>query len=198
MRICTHQSKLLLAICLSITAVWALLSLFSTPAAQTTPLFSTPKQDGIAYAAWWNNSYLEAGADQSLAALADTGADWISLLVTCYQETITSTTISCLTTTRTPTDESLIHFTEIGYRSIDGANKAPWDWQISGTVDLQEQADCYQAVFEVFWDRPWRPVFTGGPGVLTRSRVGRRTTPRMASRPRQCYAAITTAGSTCL
>jgi hypothetical protein len=46
-----------------------------------------------------------------------------------------------------------IIFTEIGYRSLDGANMAPWDWQAEGKVDLQEQADCYRAFFETFWKR---------------------------------------------
>jgi hypothetical protein len=48
-----------------------------------------------------------------------------------------------------------IIFTEIGYRSVDGTNKAPWAWQQSATIDLQEQADCYQAVLETFWGKPW-------------------------------------------
>jgi hypothetical protein len=48
-----------------------------------------------------------------------------------------------------------IILTEIGYRSLDGAASHPWDWQISGRVDLQEQEDCYRAAFESFWDEPW-------------------------------------------
>ncbi|MBI5707647.1 MAG: PEP-CTERM sorting domain-containing protein [Armatimonadetes bacterium] len=48
-----------------------------------------------------------------------------------------------------------IEFTEVGYRSMDGANKAPWSWGNSGTVDLQEQADCYEALLSTLWDRPW-------------------------------------------
>ncbi|MBI5053433.1 MAG: hypothetical protein HZC38_03110 [Chloroflexi bacterium] len=48
-----------------------------------------------------------------------------------------------------------IIFTEIGYRSVNGANKNPWDSGMSGTVDLQEQADCYRAVFEVLKDKSW-------------------------------------------
>ncbi len=45
--------------------------------------------------------------------------------------------------------------TEIGYRSIDGTAMYPWDWQIQGKVDLQEQADCYQAAFESVYREPW-------------------------------------------
>jgi hypothetical protein len=43
-------------------------------------------------------------------------------------------------------------FTEIGYRSADGANRAPWDWQASMGPDPGEQADCYAAMYEV-WSR---------------------------------------------
>jgi hypothetical protein len=51
--------------------------------------------------------------------------------------------------------QKLIILTEIGYRSLDGAASHPWDWQISGKVDLQEQADCYLAVFESLYNEPW-------------------------------------------
>jgi hypothetical protein len=51
-------------------------------------------------------------------------------------------------------DKSII-FTEIGYRSLDGANRHPWDWGITGTYDLQEQADAYQAALESVFDQSW-------------------------------------------
>jgi hypothetical protein len=41
-------------------------------------------------------------------------------------------------------------FTEIGYRSMDGTNKAPWDWQVSAGVDNAEQSDCYEAMYAVW------------------------------------------------
>jgi hypothetical protein len=41
-------------------------------------------------------------------------------------------------------------FTEIGYRSADGANRAPWDWGASMATDTTEQADCYAAMYEVW------------------------------------------------
>jgi hypothetical protein len=43
-------------------------------------------------------------------------------------------------------------FTEIGYRSGDGANRAPWDFTVALAPDPAEQADCYAAAFEV-WTR---------------------------------------------
>ena len=48
-----------------------------------------------------------------------------------------------------------IIFTEIGYRSIDGCNRQPWNWQRHGRIDLQEQADCYEAAFKTFYNEPW-------------------------------------------
>jgi len=41
-------------------------------------------------------------------------------------------------------------FTEIGYRSGDGANRAPWDWGTTEAADPGEQADCYEAMYEAF------------------------------------------------
>jgi hypothetical protein len=271
---------------------------------------------GISYVAYWRDLYSSPQSDQSLALLAATGANSVSIIVTCYQETITSTEILCLTDSQTPTDDDLRHviaqahqlglavmlkphidlsndpthwrgeigfgtdetawaqwfasyrdfivhyaqlaqetgvelfaigtelggtahresdwrniitavrsvynglltyaanfdgeqfvvnfwdaldfigidayypltqktdptvaelkagwaspkselaalsqawglpiiFTEVGYRSVDGTNMAPWDWVSDGPVDLQEQADCYQALFEVFQSEPW-------------------------------------------
>ncbi len=281
---------------------------------ETAPAQSqTQKQKGISYVTWWSGQYSHPDADLALANLADTGANWISLIVTQYQDNISSTVI--YSTTATPTDADLVHvitqahnlglkvmlkphvdlasdpahwrgqigqgfteaewnawftsyqdfinhyaqlaqtygadqfsvgtelsasqsratnwravitgvrnhyngpltyaanhgdetnvtwwdavdyigvdayypltskddptvaelktawqpyvstlealastwnksiiFTEIGYRSQDGANQHPWDWQIDGTVDLQEQADTYQAAFESVFNQSW-------------------------------------------
>jgi hypothetical protein len=48
-----------------------------------------------------------------------------------------------------------ILFTEIGYMSVDGANRFPGYWQLDGATDPQEQADAYEAVFEAFHDKSW-------------------------------------------
>ncbi|MBP9686411.1 MAG: hypothetical protein KBD66_01260 [Candidatus Doudnabacteria bacterium] len=42
-------------------------------------------------------------------------------------------------------------FTEIGYRSVDGALTQPWNYNLSGQPDEQEQADAYEAVFS-YWN----------------------------------------------
>lgn len=46
-------------------------------------------------------------------------------------------------------------FTEIGYRSLDGAASEPWNAARTGQPDLQEQVDCYEAAFETWANVPW-------------------------------------------
>ncbi len=46
-------------------------------------------------------------------------------------------------------------FTEIGYKSSAEANDEPWKHLPAGRVDLQLQADCYEALLETFYDEPW-------------------------------------------
>lgn len=64
---------------------------------------------GVSYAAWWKDLYATPNSDLVLTQLlpAD-GVEWISLIVTCYQPTLASTTIDC-SLDRTPTDDALIH-----------------------------------------------------------------------------------------
>jgi hypothetical protein len=45
--------------------------------------------------------------------------------------------------------------TELGYRSADGANRAPYDFEAAAPPDPGEQADCYEAAFRVFSGEPW-------------------------------------------
>lgn len=41
-------------------------------------------------------------------------------------------------------------FTEIGYESTPGTNEEPWNYSLSDGYDPTEQADCYEAFFQVF------------------------------------------------
>jgi hypothetical protein len=60
-------------------------------------------------------------------------------------------------------------FTEIGYPSVDGGNKAPWNYFADTKVDVEEQALCYKAFIQtwdhtpelagVFW---WNWIGSGG------------------------------------
>ena len=56
-------------------------------------------------------------------------------------------------------DDKPIVLTEVGYRSVDGANRRPWAWTNDPPLDLQEQADCYEALFGTVWDEAWLAGF---------------------------------------
>jgi hypothetical protein len=50
-------------------------------------------------------------------------------------------------------------FTEIGYKSIQGTSKEPWEWNgiknIYSKISKREQLMCYQAFFNTMWKEPW-------------------------------------------
>jgi hypothetical protein len=48
-----------------------------------------------------------------------------------------------------------ILFTEVGYLSVDGSNRLPGVWQLDGATDVREQADGYEAIFDVFSGESW-------------------------------------------
>ncbi len=48
-----------------------------------------------------------------------------------------------------------ILITEIGYRSIDGCNMDPWNWWSPGSIDLEEQSDCYFAACSTLFNKEW-------------------------------------------
>jgi hypothetical protein len=48
-----------------------------------------------------------------------------------------------------------IVFTELGYRSINGAYRDPWDWSRDAGYNETDQANSYEALFH-YWDKyPW-------------------------------------------
>jgi hypothetical protein len=65
-------------------------------------------QKGIVFATWWHGGYATPQADRALADLAATGANWLAIVVTGYQETYVSTAIR-RDLPRTPTDADLAH-----------------------------------------------------------------------------------------
>lgn len=67
-----------------------------------------------------------------------------------------------------------ILFTEVGYRSTEGARNHPWEWRGEGAVDEGEQARLYEALFSYwesypfmqgvhiwYWDNQQKPPNTG-------------------------------------
>jgi hypothetical protein len=46
-------------------------------------------------------------------------------------------------------------FTEVGFPSLPGANRHPWQDGKPGEPDLQLQARCYRAILKAFYSKPW-------------------------------------------
>ncbi len=113
-------------------------------------------QKGIAYVSWWHGEYQNATADLSLENLADTGANWMSLLTTQYQETISSTTI--FTKDNSPTDADLEHVIEKAHElglkvmlkpHLD-VNSGAWRGEIGKTFTTTEQWDAWFLAYTDF------------------------------------------------
>ena len=65
-------------------------------------------QRGFTLVAWQSDAYLQPQTEQSLLRMREDGVEWVSILVTWYQDTTSSTTIYPLDTI-TPTDAALVH-----------------------------------------------------------------------------------------
>ena len=93
-------------------------------------------------------------------ALDYVGVDAYFPLTSSYNPTLStlisawSSRVTQLYSASTQTGKKIL-FTEIGYCSQNGTNTQPYNWEVSGILDLQEQADCYQAALEVFKDKTW-------------------------------------------
>ena len=136
-----------------------------TPDHSASPPSSSPSaaafQKGISYAGWYRGAYSSADSDRSLADLAATGATWISLIVTGYQETAASTSIT-IDSSQTPSDGDLAHAIATAHSlglkvmlkpHVDlSADDAHWAGSIGSafTTEAQWQAwfDAYRAFID--------------------------------------------------
>ncbi len=89
---------------LSLLALYLMLSIATSPATATER--AEPVQKGLGIIAYYQGQYPQM--DQHLQTLAATGAEWVSVYVTVYQENINSTAIT-RTRADTPSDDDLRH-----------------------------------------------------------------------------------------
>lgn len=85
------------------------------PVASAMPTQYRQFRKGMTYAAWWHDTYATEGSDRSLEALAETGTNWVALIVTWYQNTYLDTSM-IPDPSKTPTDDSVTHAIEIIHR----------------------------------------------------------------------------------
>ncbi len=89
-------------------------------------------QKGMCYATWESDRYLSPYSDKALEALAETGANCVSVVVTWYQKNAQAPHIS--PNGNTPTDKSLVHV-------IQKARQLGLSVMLKPHVDLIETAD---------------------------------------------------------
>ncbi|MCW8088099.1 glycoside hydrolase family 113 [Sabulicella glaciei] len=96
------------------------------------------------------NSYYRM-SESTTASVQDYKNSWTSVPTNAWEFSITEgkSPIDFLRNLAVKYDKPLF-LAEVGYRSMDGAALDPGIWTSSGAVDLQEQANLYQALFETF------------------------------------------------
>ncbi|MFC1479864.1 hypothetical protein ACFL5Y_00230 [Candidatus Omnitrophota bacterium] len=89
-------------------------------------------QKGMCYVTWDKDRFASQYSDQSLEKLSDMGVEYISIIVTQYQEQYNSTKIK--KTEKTPTDKSIIH-------AINKAHKLGLKVMLKPHIDLLDKYD---------------------------------------------------------
>lgn len=99
---------------------------------------------------WWNQlDYIGIDAYFPIASQNNTT---LAGLTSAWQSQANS--IESWRANRGLTDKQVL-FTEVGYQSANGAAQAPYGVSGTPTVDLQEQADSYNALLSVMTTKPW-------------------------------------------
>jgi hypothetical protein len=89
-------------------------------------------QKGITFVTWERGDFASENSDMALGELRATGANWVAIVVTGYQDTITSTTIS-YNSSPTAADQDLIH-------AINQAQDLELNIMLKPHVDLIEES----------------------------------------------------------
>ena len=102
-----NKTKILLAAAVLFAAITVTAGQYAHSATVSPSKVKPEWQKGMCYITSNKDRYLSPESDASLKAVADTGATWVSILTTWYQEKCHTTSI--FPTKDTPTDESIIH-----------------------------------------------------------------------------------------
>jgi len=106
-------------------------------------------QRGSNFTSYWNNDYLQPRSNEALGWLTATNTQWVSILVTQYQDTTSSTTIYS-DVDKTPTDAAIVnainvaHF--LGFNVMLNTHVDVKDESWRGFISFSNEAD-WQAWF---------------------------------------------------
>lgn len=115
-RTCRRVGCVVLAIPCVIVGLFVLFISLLSPPIQASPSPQPLPDDfmkGISYESWRQGEFASAASDQTLNEIVlPSGANWIAVIVKCYQDMLTSTEIDCENDERTATDDDLRHVIE--------------------------------------------------------------------------------------
>ncbi|MGY4707465.1 glycoside hydrolase family 113 [Candidatus Bipolaricaulota sp. J31] len=110
--------------------------------------------EGMNVAAWWHGRYGTPEAHESLRELRDVGAEWVAIVVTCYQESVDSPVIRCLETTRSPSlpeVRGLIRTARsLGFKVLLKPHLDIDDDTWRGSIDFGEDEDAWREWFRAY------------------------------------------------
>ena len=86
----------------------------SAPGGSPEPRPPIEVQDGLSFTGWWHDAFHGPKPVESMTNLADTGAGWVAIIITWYQDTIASTDIH--PTDETPPDDDLVRMIRTAHR----------------------------------------------------------------------------------
>jgi hypothetical protein len=117
-------------------------------------------QKGIAYTSWWQGEYSSAESDFTISKIIKPlGANWISVVVTCYQQYTYSTQIMCEPDAGTPSDDDLIHVIQFIHSQgmkvmlkphVDIVTDGPGHWR--GNIGFGNNEEDWQVWFNEYTD----------------------------------------------
>jgi hypothetical protein len=145
-------------------------------------------QKGMSFATWWEGQYSDSGSDISLERLKSTGANWISLIVTAYQDTYQSTAID-FASAHTPTDADLIHVINLAHSlglkvmlkphlDLRDESNGHWRGDIGTGFTTEAQWSAWFASYRSFIEHYARLAQTNGADQFSAGTELLGTTPR--------------------
>jgi len=144
------------AVAVAVLAAVALAFLMAVPARAV----AGTVEKGVSFTGYWNDSYTGSGPRAALRQLHATGATWVMILVTVYQNDIGSTTITC-SGAATPTDASLESI-------ISYAHRIGLKVMLKPQLDLTDDpSHCRSQIGSGFSDGDWATWFASYDETIT-------------------------------
>lgn len=109
---------------------------------------ATYPDDEFTYVSFWDK--LDVMGFDGYFPLTNLGDPTVEQLVAAWSENVNGNNLVQAIQNFSIAHKKPAIFTEIGYKSVTGSNTQPWNCGLSGEYDPMQQANCYEAFFEVW------------------------------------------------